>query len=255
MRPTIILPDPAEVQPLLPRKFPALRRFFWYFVIALLFISTQNDAGRDSKMSAGSAISPFVRASGRSLVLNGKPYKFLGVNRYDLLTIPNPYRGCGYAWRNPELNQLFTELRTMGVNTVRMSAFRLFTDSGADFSRFDTILTLARENGIKVIPVLENQWENCTLGGNKTSNWYREGYKQRKEGFPVSYKEYVAMVVNKYKNDPTILMWQLMGEAESKDILGAADPQALLAFSKDMSEFVKTLDPNHLVSLGTLGGN
>jgi len=41
-------------------------------------------------------------------------------------------------------------------------------------------------------------------------------------------------------------MWQLMNEAESED----AD--ALFDFATDMSALVKSIDPHHLVSLGTM---
>jgi mannan endo-1,4-beta-mannosidase len=46
----------------------------------------------------------------------------------------------------------------------------------------------------------------------------------------------------------------LMNEAESKTTDGSANPQALYAFTRDMSELVKSSDQNHLITLGTTGG-
>jgi mannan endo-1,4-beta-mannosidase len=45
-----------------------------------------------------------------------------------------------------------------------------------------------------------------------------------------------------------------MNEAESKTADGSANPEALYAFTRDMSEFVKSIDPNHLITLGTTVG-
>ena len=70
----------------------------------------------------------------------------------------------------------------------------------------------------------------------------------------VYYKDYVGQIVSRYKDDPRILMWQLMNEAEGEDTSGNSDAQALYNFALDMSAYVKSIDPNHLVSLGTMGG-
>jgi endo-1,4-beta-mannosidase len=48
-------------------------------------------------------------------------------------------------------------------------------------------------------------------------------------------------------------MWQLMNEAESKTREGRPDPDALQLFSMDMGAVIKIRDPDHLVSLGTIG--
>lgn len=50
-------------------------------------------------------------------------------------------------------------------------------------------------------------------------------------------------------------MWQIMNEAESKDQNNNLDFQALYSFAKDISSYIKSLDPNHLISLGTIGSD
>ncbi|MDP3973266.1 MAG: cellulase family glycosylhydrolase [Candidatus Daviesbacteria bacterium] len=80
------------------------------------------------------------------------------------------------------------------------------------------------------------------------------GYLSPYGSYPISYKDYVGIVVQRYKDNPNILMWQLMNEAESKDTAGTEDPTSLYNFTKDISAYIKSLDPNHLVSLGTMGG-
>ena len=74
----------------------------------------------------------------------------------------------------------------------------------------------------------------------------------------VSYRDWVAEVVNRYKDDPTILAWQLVNEAEVKpgrDTGCSTNAAGILkSFAADVSGLVKSIDPNHLVSLGTMGG-
>jgi mannan endo-1,4-beta-mannosidase len=201
--------------------------------------------------------SPFVTSRGTVLSLRGRTFLFVGVNRYNLLAINPPggsYRGCGDSWTDDQLAQWFSEVNGLGVTVVRFWAFQEFTASGADFSQLDKLLSLAEDNDIKLVPVLENQWSSCTAGGYKYDTWYQSSYLSPYGGYPISYKDYVGQIVSRYKDDPRILMWQLMNEAEGKDTSGNSDAQALYDFALDMSAYVKSIDPNHLVSLGTMGG-
>jgi mannan endo-1,4-beta-mannosidase len=201
--------------------------------------------------------SPFVTSLGTVLSLRGRTFLFVGVNRYNLLAVNPPggsYRGCGDSWTDDQLAQWFSEVNGLGVTVVRFWAFQEFTASGADFSQLDKLLSLAGDYDIKLVPVLENQWSSCTAGGYKYDTWYQNGYLSPYGSYPISYKDYVGQIVARYKDDPRILMWQLMNEAEGKDTSGNSDAQALYSFALDMSAYVKSIDRNHLVSLGTMGG-
>jgi mannan endo-1,4-beta-mannosidase len=201
--------------------------------------------------------SPFVTSRGTVLSLRGRTFLFVGVNRYNLLAINPPggsYRGCGDSWTDDELAQWFSEVNSLGVTVVRFWAFQEFTASGADLSQLDKLLSLAGDYDIKLVPVLENQWSSCTAGGYKYDTWYENGYLSPYGSYPISYKDYVGQIVSRYKDDPRILMWQLMNEAEGEDTSGNSNAQALYDFALDMSAYVKSIDPNHLVSLGTMGG-
>jgi mannan endo-1,4-beta-mannosidase len=192
--------------------------------------------------------SSFVGRNGRELVLHGKPFKSVGVNRYNLMTLGgDPYAGCAGVFSDEDLASWFTELEGMGVTSVRFWVFQSFTKGGTDMSRFDYVLQLAREKGIKVIPVLENHWADCTEGGEKPEAWYREGYKLPYGVYKLSFRDYAAQLVERYRDEPVIMMWQLMNEAETSH-------NTLYAFTDDMGSLIKSIDGNHLLSLGTIGG-
>ena len=80
-----------------------------------------------------SATPGFVTADGQGLVLDGQPYRFVGTNRYNLLTLGGfPYRGCGDWWTESDVSSWLAELKLYtDSNVVRFWAFPLFTaDAG-----------------------------------------------------------------------------------------------------------------------------
>jgi mannan endo-1,4-beta-mannosidase len=194
----------------------------------------------------------FVSTNGQSFFLNGHPFRFVGVNRYNLLSGSRNDTTCGESWSRRDLDQYFSEMRKLNINVVRFWAFQYYT-KGTDFSTFDYLLTLADKYNIKLIPVLENQWANCTEGEYKYSSWYRSGYLSPYGNYHFSFVNYVKIIVSRYSNRPEIMMWQIMNEAESKDVHNSTDFSALYDFAKKVSSLIKSLDPNHLINLGTIG--
>lgn len=70
------------------------------------------------------------------------------------------------------------------------------------------------------------------------------------------FEQFLEKVINRtntingipYKEDPTIMSWQLANEPR-----GIQNPNAYRAWIERTSNFIKSLDPNHLVSLGSEG--
>jgi endo-1,4-beta-mannosidase len=206
---------------------------------------------------AVAAPSPFVKRAGTQLRLEGSPYRFTGLNIYNA----NSRGRCAYAMSSG---------RTLGHSLERIGpgkeAFRAWffqtqatTNGRRDWRGFDHTLAVARRHGVKVIPTLTNQWGDCEPGGYKPGTWYITGYRHRQPGEVVSYRRWVRQVVTRYRGDPTILAWQLINEAEVKPSRDAPAcspnaPAILKSFATDVSGLVKSIDTNHLVSLGTIGG-
>jgi len=63
--------------------------------------------------------------------------------------------------------------------------------------------------------------------------------------------------VARYRNDPTVMLWQMMNEPEAADVLdgrcGADAAYSLNSFARDVGALIKQIDAQHLVSVGTLG--
>ena len=181
---------------------------------------------------------------------------FIGVNIYSLASFPESNKfGCGRRFSDEDIDRTFNEMQSMGARVIRIWAFQSFTENGGDFSRLDFLIKRADAHNLKLILTLENEWEDCTHSAYKNADWYREGYKKPYGSYKLSYRDYVSKIVRRYRDEPAVMMWQLMNEAESKTNFGSADPFALLSFAADVSGLIKSLDSDHLVSLGTVGGN
>jgi len=198
--------------------------------------------------------SGFVTKCGLKLCLNGADYRFDGVNIYNANSINN----CWYTLGSG--SGLDTSLGDLaGGEVFRAWFFQQFAVSNGAFNwaPFDHTLAVAAAHGVKVIVTLQNQWGDCNTGGYKDQSWYQGGYKTVVEsGALVTYRQYVQDVVTRYASNPAVLMFQLVNEAE--DTSGGSCSEstaaaALRSFTDDVGGLIHSLDPNHLVNLGTIG--
>lgn len=212
----------------------------------------------------------FVKRENESFVLSGKEFKFVGTNNYYL-----------HYKNNTAIDDVFKQANEMGIKVIRMWAFGdgektkiqnnfSIQPTMGDYStrngevdgleRMDYSIAQAEKYGIKLIMVLTNYWED--FGGmeeykkwNKLSN--REDF-YTDEKAKDAYKNYVNMVLNRknsytgtvYKDDSTIFAWELANEPRNeRDKSG----KEVTAWAKEMSEYIKGIDKNHMVSVGDEG--
>jgi mannan endo-1,4-beta-mannosidase len=200
----------------------------------------------------------FVTRVGRNLFLNGRPFRFTGLNIYNANSVNNCWYSLGDG---PSLDASLAAIGP-GQNVFRTFFFqRMATVNGQrDWTAFDHTLAVSRARGEHIIATLANQWADCEepVPGYKTEAWYQSGYRTRLDTtVPSGYRDWVQEVVTRYRANPTIMAWQLVNEAEDGARPGGpCSPTAsasLKAFAADMSQLIKSLDSNHLVSLGTIG--
>ena len=190
----------------------------------------------------------FLSVDGTSLRLDGEPIVLRGINVYNAASTGQ----CWYDMRD-ELPRALDTLRTRaGANVIRVWFFEsLATSEGRrDWAAFDRVLATARAHGLKVVPVLTDQWGACEDGRYKDVTWYEQGYRS-------AYASWVREVVTRYRDDPTVALWSLVNEAEARTQRdGPCPPQAhaaLRGFVDEMARTVKDVDPSHLLGVGTIG--
>jgi len=208
----------------------------------------------------------FVQVSGTKFNWRGKNFHFVGTNCY--------YAAMKAA--EPETKHLsmhiFDGMEEMGLNVLRTWAFREGKRpqtmqpspgvySEASFLGLDWVVREAGIRGIKLILTLTDYWEEYG-GMQQYVEWSRSA--QVVEHFYTDdwckrwYKMYVSAVLNRvnkftgkrYKDDPTIMAWELANEARNE-----RDPGGLVVqqWTAEMSAYVKSIDPFHLVTTGSEG--
>ncbi len=217
---------------------------------------------------------PFVKAVGTHLELEGQPFTFTGMNIYNA----NSDDWCANNMDHGVFEQALTDIDLGGVHggdhgVIRAWFFEPLATAGLtgnrDWTRFDRTIAAAKAAGYYVIPTLGNQWGECGHKGPtapyKTLAWYQTGYAQLQPEDSVygagylPYRDWVAQVVARYKDEPAILAWQLLNEAETNADhptgcpAGPAAYDAMAPWAANVSGLIKSIDPNHLVSLGTIG--
>jgi mannan endo-1,4-beta-mannosidase len=225
--------------------------------MAVFAVSTAHSAG-------------FVERTGADFTLDGARWLFIGHNNYQL-TSDRRANQCGRVLSNETVKKLFQQAKSAGATVVRTWFFQSYyvPEDNNPWEPFDRVLSAAARWGLKIIPVLVNHFPDCepSRGRSKNERFYEVSFRQPGWGYPKSYKAWARMVARHYRNDSRIAFWQLVNEAETSSggmCNQTPDParfgnnvgrsaNILRAFADEMVSTLKRVDPNHLVSLGTIG--
>ncbi|MED6111947.1 Mannan endo-1,4-beta-mannosidase 7 [Stylosanthes scabra] len=212
----------------------------------------------------------FVKARGIQLVLNGKSYYANGFNAYWLM-----YEASEPSSQRNKVSSAFQDASSLGLNIARTWAF---SDGGYKplqyspgsynedmFQGLDFVISEARKYGMKLVLSLVNNYED--MGGKKQ---YVEWAKS--EGQPINseddfftnsvvkgyYKNHIKTVLTRrnsitgiaYKDDPTIMAWELMNEIRCNSDQSGKTVQSWIS---EMASYLKSIDGNHLLEAGLEG--
>lgn len=133
-----------------------------------------------------------------------------------------------------------------------------YNDGQNGLERLDYALAEAARRDLKLILVLSNNWKH--FGGvDQYAEWYGASHNEffTDPRCRQAFKDWAAHLVNRinhitgvcYRNDPTIFSWELMNEPHAD----GAPASVVTEWVREMSAFLKDMDPNHLVALGDEG--
>ncbi|MED6118403.1 Mannan endo-1,4-beta-mannosidase 7 [Stylosanthes scabra] len=193
----------------------------------------------------------FVKTRGVQLVLNGSPYYANGFNAYWLM-----YMASDPSQRS-KVSSAFQQASNHGLNIARTWAFSdggykpLQSSPGSYneqmFQGLDFVIAEARKYGIKLVLSLVDNYEN--FGGKKQYvEWARnqggQSIYSEDDFFTNSvvkgyYKNHIKTVLTRhnsitgvaYKDDPTIMAWELMNEIRCKSDQSGNTVQVGILFS------------------------
>lgn len=239
----------------------------------------------------------FVGVDGTRLVLDGKPYRFIGTNFWY-----GPILGSvGEGGNRERLGRELDSLKSMGVCNLRVLV-------GSDGSRgektkasptlqiapgvyndtildgLDYFMTELQQRGMHAVLYLNNSWEWSggygyyleeaqKVSGVSPANVVKSplsnevswqdycDYYSRFSTDPKAQKlflDYVRFIVGrtnrythkKYSDDPSIFSWQIGNEPRA---FSKAAKEGFECWIKEAASLIRSLDKNHLISIGTEG--
>lgn len=140
------------------------------------------------------------------------------------------------AFVNDETSELMLrDAKEYGFEAVRFWCF--FPTS---IEKIEKLISSAKKYSVKLIPVLADRW-NYNQKFAINSEWYIKGYKE-------NYLPYVLELAKYFKNAEEILIWELINEPETEKF------EYLYNFCLDVTQKIKEVNNNHLISIGTIGG-
>ncbi|WOK96726.1 mannan endo-1,4-beta-mannosidase 8 [Canna indica] len=211
----------------------------------------------------------FVEKRGTHLAVDDRPFFIHGFNTYWLMVF-----AADLATRC-KVTDVFREAAAAGLTVCRTWAFNdgcwralqlsPFIYDDDVFKGLDFVVSEAKRHKMRLILSLCDNWEH--YGGK--AQYVRWG---REKGLDLSsdddffsdptlkgyYKSFVETVITRvntftnvaYKDDPTILAWELINEPRC-----CSDPSGdtLQAWFEEMVAHVKSIDPTHLLEIGVEG--
>ncbi|KAI9801499.1 MAG: hypothetical protein M1833_002731 [Piccolia ochrophora] len=203
----------------------------------------------------------FAKVAGRQFSIDGETTFFSGTNAWYLSTEPDPAM----------VDETLNNIAKAGMKAVRVwgfadaneptsdkAYFRVLNSTGSfinegpdGIQRLDHLVSSAEKHGVRVVLPLVNYWAqagggmiiyNNVFGGTETS-WYTDEKCQE------AYRYWIQYVTNRYKNSPAIFSWQLANEPRCTK----CELKIIREWARTTSAYIKSLDSNHMVSLGDEG--
>ncbi|MEZ4885356.1 MAG: glycoside hydrolase family 2 TIM barrel-domain containing protein [Chitinophagales bacterium] len=232
----------------------------------------------------------FVSVKNGRFEVSGKPYYFLGANFWAAMNLASKGEGGDRERLIRELDHLqslgIRNLRIMaaseGPNTEPWRAVPAVQPAAGVYEEklldgLDFVLSEMGKRGMYAVLCLNNYWPwtggmaqyNAWFSDEKQipypppakgGNWlkymcFSSQFFKNKKAID-AYHQYIEMLISRrnnytgspYKDDPTIFSWQLANEPR-----GVLVGNAYYRWVKNTARFIKKLDSNHLVSVGSEG--
>jgi hypothetical protein len=203
--------------------------------------STARDKSTPSEHSAPLVRSTeFIRTKGDQFMLGSEIFKVLGLNYYPK---DYPWQKFWTEFDPAFVSQELDLMKTANINTIRIFIWHEpFFSSGIPdetyFDRLDAFLQLCEDRDLRVI---------VTLNDLPDVNLLYTDYSR--------YDPEMQYIVSRYKENPTVLAWDLKNEGDQDYNEGDQDYDAfgrdtVVQWLEHASNLVKTYDPNHLITAG-----
>ncbi|KAI3863042.1 hypothetical protein MKW92_032445 [Papaver armeniacum] len=246
-------------------KFSRVVFFSFFFTLAVCQVSVA------ARLVPSPRVSGFVTTKDTQFLLNGSPFLFNGFNSYWMMHV------AADPTERYKISNVFRDASAAGLTVGRTWAFSDGSNQALDlqispgvydervFQALDFVISEARRYGIRLIMSLVNNY-NDYGGRPQYAQWAKSAGEQisSDDDFytnPVLkeyYKNHVKKVLTRfntitkvaYKDDPTIMAWELMNEPRCQaDTSG----KTVQGWVQEMATYTKSIDNKHLLEIGMEG--
>lgn len=157
---------------------------------------------------------------------------FVGFNAFGAIS------ACeGTSWTDAQMNAYFGQLPDNGLT-------RVWCFPGTSLQDADRFVAAAKTHGQHLILTLDNDFGDCTTGGNKTNSYYQAGYQ-------TALIPWAQAIAARYKNSPNIALYEIINEAgQSRGVDNVLNATTMKNYYQAVAAAIKAVDPNHLVGTG-----
>ena len=181
----------------------------------------------------------FVSAQGTKFVYQGSNITFYGSTFF-----PSPIGGTS-AWHTTTfpsyIDQMIARAQQAGQNILRPTDFWDKNTPNQDpqdpvvFANMDYLVSACKKHGMYVLmDISAFKWLLTANGQNVTD--------------PNNWTSFIDFVAARYKNEPTVAFWSIMGEPTVPTTTSERD--SLVSFYDAVTTRLRNDDPNHLICAG-----
>lgn len=241
------------------------------FLLIITFCAVGFRGGARAADDAGRKA--FLARRGTDLLMDGKPFRAASVIKYDIAI--QFLRGGD---EREKAAKAIRDLSKMGFRVIRCGAIGFYPKdmelwpNDEYWKRMDDLVAVAREAGVWLIPtVVWNGYLFPDMAGETMQDMMTNKDSRSRQLVEL----YIHQIVSRYKDEPTILFWDLWNELDlGADLefmrpygfseLNAVDQGAatmrvrrdnytseqMIAFMRELAQLVRSIDKNHLISSG-----
>ncbi|KAH8776702.1 glycoside hydrolase superfamily, partial [Diaporthe sp. PMI_573] len=211
--------------------------------------------------TSGTAAASFAKPDGLFFNIDGETKYYAGTNCY----------WCGFLTSDEDVDKIFSDMAAADLKIIRVWGFndaneipgdgtvyyQYLSANGSEINtgstgleRLDAVVSAAETHGLKLIINFVNNWDDYggisayvkAFGGSATT-WFTDDASQ------AQYQKYIDAVVSRYKESTAVFSWELANEPRCS----GCDGSIIYNWAKSTSEYIKSLDSNHMVTIGDEG--
>ncbi|MCS7225175.1 MAG: cellulase family glycosylhydrolase [Armatimonadetes bacterium] len=241
--------------------------FCFGFLICFLTISVTSDAVSEINLN-------FLTRKGTDLFLNGKRFRQIGVNKFDLFL-----RFLEGGESRDQALAALDQARHYRLRVLRFSAagfyprqMSLWPNQPIYWSLMDDLVAQSKKRNLYLVPVINwNLYLFTDMAGECVQDLLTNPDSRSRQYLWL----YTYQLVSRYAKEPAILFWELTNEMNLNADLEFMNPfgfsllnpvhegtsfmrlrrdhfttDQMIPFLSEWAKFVRSLDPNHLISSG-----